>query len=148
MVGRLDLEGADGEGRAHLEILVLGAGIAFRFGRLLFLFRWVRVSVVLFIGLGVVLVLWLAVVGAVLELVYHRVELLGYEVRLLEGLAALAVEQGHLGGLAHVVGEHVVAALVGGDGAGRLVHHDVGAEAVNLVLGADVGNQFQYVVGY
>ena len=67
---------------------------------------------------------------------------------LLEGLAALAMEQGHLGGLTHIIGDHVIAALVGGDGAGGLVHHDVSPQAVNLVLGADAGDELQNVVGH
>ena len=62
---------------------------------------------------------------------------------LLEGLAALAVQQGHERRLAHVLHVHHSAALIGCDGAGGLVHHDVAAQTVNLVLGADVGDELQ-----
>ena len=67
---------------------------------------------------------------------------------LLERLAALAVEQGHGGGFADVLGDDVAAAFVGGDGGGGFVHHDVGPQAVNLVFGTDAGYQFQDGGGY
>ena len=68
--------------------------------------------------------------------------------RLLEGLAALTVQQGHLGRLPHVFHIHFGAPSIGGDSAGGLVHHDVAAQAVHLVLGANVGNQPQDVFAH
>ena len=44
-------------------------------------------------------------------------------------------EQRHLGRLSNVLGGDLGPAFIGGDGAGRLVHDDVGPQAVNLVLG-------------
>ena len=67
---------------------------------------------------------------------------------LLERLAALAVEQGHGGGFADVLGDDVAAALVGGDSCGGFVHHDIGPQPVNLIFGADAGDQFQDRGGY
>ena len=96
----------------------------------------------------VVAVGWFPVAGLVLEVVQHIVQLFGDQVGLLEGLAALAVEEGHQGGFADVGHGHGGAAFVGGDGGGGFVHYDVAAQAVHLVLGADVGNQFQDVVGH
>jgi hypothetical protein len=47
VVGRLYLEGANGERVSDFEILVLRTRVASWLGRLLLLVRWVRVSVVL-----------------------------------------------------------------------------------------------------
>ena len=66
---------------------------------------------------------------------------------LLEGLAALAMEQGHQGGLAHIFHVDDSATLVGSDRAGGLVHDDVAAQPIDLVLGADVGDELQDLVG-
>ena len=62
---------------------------------------------------------------------------------LLEGLATLAMQQGHERRLTNVLHIHHSPALVGRDGAGGLVHHDVAAQTVNLVLGAYVGDELQ-----
>ena len=66
---------------------------------------------------------------------------------LLERLATLPVEQGHQSRFPHVRNANRSAPFVGGDGAGGFVHHNVAAQPVNLVLGANVGNQFQNGIG-
>ena len=63
--------------------------------------------------------------------------------RLLEGLATLAMEQGHQGGFPHVFDVDDGTPLVGGNGAGGFVHDDVAPQAIDLVLGADVGDELQ-----
>ena len=88
----------------------------------------------------------LPLTGLVLELLYHGVQLLGDQVGLLEGLAALTVQQSHLGCFTHVLRRYLGAPFVGGDGAGSLVHHDVGPHTVHLVFGADIGYQLQNIV--
>ena len=55
------------------------------------------------------------------------------------------MEQGHLSSLPNIFGYHLGAALICGDGAGGLVHDDVGPQPVHLVLGAYVGDQVQHV---
>ena len=82
----------------------------------------------------------------ILQLVDHGVEVFRDHLRLLEGLTPLAVEQSQLGGLSHVFHRHLGAALVGGDGAGSLVHHYVAAHAVNFELGTNIGDQRQDVI--
>ena len=86
------------------------------------------------------------IAGLVLEVVQHIVQLFGDQVGLLEGLAALAMEQRHQRGLPHIVNAHHSAPLISGNRTGGFVHYDVAAQAVHLVLGADVGNQFQDVI--
>ena len=83
-----------------------------------------------------------------LVVVDHGVQLLGDQVGLLEGQPTLAVEQGHQSGFANVFDVDLGTAFVGGDGTGSLVHYDVAAEAVDLVLGADVGNEVEDVLGH
>ena len=68
--------------------------------------------------------------------------------RLLEGLAPLAVQQRHQRRFPHIRRPHHGAPLVGGNGAGRLVHHNIAPQPVHLILGADVGNQLQDVIGH
>ena len=94
-------------------------------------FRRVRFSIA--IGVAGVVVAGVVIGGRlpvpllVLEVLQHIVQLLGDQVRLLEGLATLAMEQRHEGRFADVFHIDDGATLVGSDGAGGLVHHDIAA---------------------
>ena len=72
--------------------------------------------------------------------------MVGGQVGLLEGLAALAVQQRQVGGLPHVFGVDLGPVLVSGDGRGGLIHHDVAAHPVHVVLCADGSYQLKNVV--
>ena len=82
----------------------------------------------------------------ILIFIEHRVQLLGHQVGLLGRLAALAVQQRHLGGLPHVFHRNLGATLVGGDGAGCFVHYDVAPHSIHLVFGTDIGDQSQNLI--
>ena len=88
------------------------------------------------------------ILGPILIFIEHRVQLLGHQVGLLERLAALAVQQRHLGGLPHVLHGNQGAALVGCDGAGRLVHYDVTPHPIHLVFETNIGDQPQNLIAY
>ena len=106
--------------------------------------RWVWVAVFLFLVRVGTLIRRFALAGLVLEVIYHRVQLLGRQVGLLEGLAPLTMQQGHLSRFPNVFRRDLGPPFVGGDGARCLVHHDIGPHTVYLVFGAYIGDQLQY----
>ena len=83
-----------------------------------------------------------------MEVVQHIIQLFGYQVGLLEGLAALPVQEGKLRRFPDILNLYLDSPIVCCDGAGRFIHDNIAPKTVHLVLGANVGNQTQYVFGH
>ena len=84
--------------------------------------------------------------GRVQDVLRHLLKLVPVHFRVVEGLAAHAVEQSHLRDRQHIVRNDTRPALVGGKGLSRFVYHDVGAQPVNFMLGAQAGDKCQDAV--
>ena len=81
---------------------------------------------------------WIVVV-----VVDHAIEAFVVEAGRVERLATAAVGQRQLGGAAHVFDRRLRSPAYAAKRRGGLVHHQVGAQAVHLELGADAGDQIQ-----